>query len=137
MVYNLAPSGFWCFAKQFACDLTVTILKNWRPFWPNKVTISCKYEELLLYCKPRLKLNVGDANLIEMKTHGTMKTFKIKLAPLVINKTERKFSPRPRANPFCNLFKSIQLLPSNFIYSTINPKLFKIPKYFYCVDRKI
>ena len=28
-----------------------------------------------------------------------------------INKTESKFSPRPRANPFCNLFKSIQLLP--------------------------
>ena len=35
------------------------------------------------------------------------------------NKTESKFSPRPRANPFCNLFKSIQLLPvlSNSIYN--------------------
>ena len=41
------------------------------------------------------------------------------------NKTESKFSPRPRANSFCNLFKWIQLLPvlSNFIYNTINPKL--------------
>ena len=59
------------------------------------------------------------------------------------NKTESKFSPRPGANPFCNLFKSIQLLPSymlllpvlsNLIYN--QSKTLQNTKMF-LLDRKI
>ena len=46
-----------------------------------------------------------------------------------INKTESKFSPRPQANPFCNLFKSIQLLPVLYAPSTIKLDLQSIQNF--------
>ena len=112
------------------CKLTIWI-SWWSQAWLKVIEVYCIWMNLKGYvnCK---------AFVLEKK-HVINNPFQVaSFDTFEVNKTESKFSPRPRANPFCNLFKSIQLLPvlSNFInnqflwQSLWNTKMFLL-------DRKI